>query len=50
MVLASHSDDLVRAWCNRAVLLEAGQIVEAGAVDEVLAAYHARNQARVGQV
>ncbi|MCC6736611.1 MAG: ABC transporter ATP-binding protein [Bauldia sp.] len=49
LVLASHSDDLIRAWCNRAALLEAGQVVEIGPVDDVLAAYHARNQARVGQ-
>ncbi len=49
LVLASHSDDLIRAWCTRAALLENGQLVEIGPVDEVLAAYHARNQARVGQ-
>jgi len=49
LVLASHSDDLIRAWCTRAALLENGQLVEIGPVDEVLAAYHARNQAQVGQ-
>lgn len=37
MVLASHSDDLIRAMCNRAVLLDRGKIVADGDVDEILA-------------
>jgi ABC-type polysaccharide/polyol phosphate transport system ATPase subunit len=39
MVLASHSDPLIRAFCNKAMLLEHGRIVGFGPVDEVLAAY-----------
>lgn len=41
LVLASHSDELIRAWCNRAAILESGRIMHLGAVEEVLAAYHA---------
>ncbi len=41
LVLASHSDELIRSICNKAVLLDAGGIVKLGSVDEILAAYHA---------
>jgi ABC-type polysaccharide/polyol phosphate transport system ATPase subunit len=44
MVLASHSDDLVRAWCNKAALIDAGRMLLLGEVEEVLRAYHCRNQ------
>jgi ABC-type polysaccharide/polyol phosphate transport system ATPase subunit len=37
MVLASHSDDLIRAMCNRAILLDRGKIVADGRVDDILA-------------
>jgi ABC-2 type transport system ATP-binding protein/lipopolysaccharide transport system ATP-binding protein len=37
MVLASHSDTLIRMFCNKAFLLERGRIIRAGTVDEVLA-------------
>jgi ABC-type polysaccharide/polyol phosphate transport system ATPase subunit len=40
LVLASHSDDLIRSVCNKAALLEAGRIVEIGPVDEILSRYH----------
>jgi ABC-2 type transport system ATP-binding protein/lipopolysaccharide transport system ATP-binding protein len=36
IVLASHSRDLLQAWCNRAILLEAGRLTAAGTVSEVL--------------
>lgn len=39
MVLASHSDDLVRSFCNKALLLEHGRALRFGTVDEVLEAY-----------
>jgi ABC-2 type transport system ATP-binding protein/lipopolysaccharide transport system ATP-binding protein len=39
MILASHSLDLLKQWCNRAILLDQGQIKMIGTVDEVLAAY-----------
>lgn len=36
MVLASHSDDLIRAMCNRAILLDRGKIVADGKVEDIL--------------
>jgi ABC-2 type transport system ATP-binding protein len=39
LVLASHSDVIVREWCNKALFLERGQIRMFGPVDDVLAAY-----------
>ena len=36
IVLASHSRELLEAWCNRAILLEAGRLTAAGPVSEVL--------------
>jgi len=45
LVVASHSDDLIRSWCNKAALLEAGKLVQLGAVDDILNAYHARARA-----
>ncbi|MDP1614250.1 MAG: sugar ABC transporter ATP-binding protein, partial [Methylococcales bacterium] len=42
IVLASHSNELIKQLCNKAMLLEHGKIVKFGAVDEVLALYHER--------
>jgi len=42
LVFASHNPELLRAICNRAVLLEAGRIVRDGSVDEILGAYSHR--------
>jgi ABC-2 type transport system ATP-binding protein/lipopolysaccharide transport system ATP-binding protein len=39
MLVATHSDSIVRQWCNKAMLLEHGRMVELGAVDTVLAQY-----------
>jgi ABC-type polysaccharide/polyol phosphate transport system ATPase subunit len=39
LVLASHSDTLVRAMCNKAVLLVQGRIIAAGTVDTVYEQY-----------
>ncbi len=39
LILASHSPDLVRAVCNKALWLEAGRVVRFGSSDEVTAAY-----------
>ena len=39
MVLASHSDEILRSFCNRAVLLEHGRVLKFGSVDEVLRTY-----------
>ena len=39
MVLASHSDDLIRRMCNRAILLDHGRIIADGPAEEVLEVY-----------
>jgi ABC-2 type transport system ATP-binding protein/lipopolysaccharide transport system ATP-binding protein len=39
LLVATHSFEIVRKWCNRAILFKHGQIVSAGAVEEVLNAY-----------
>jgi len=45
LVFASHSAELLRAICNRAVLLEAGRIIREGPVEEILGAYSHRGAA-----
>jgi len=42
LVLASHGDSLIRAMCNKAVLMDGGRVVAFGPVDETLDLYHAR--------
>lgn len=39
MVLASHSADIIRTWCNKALFLSGGKVRAFGPVDEVLSAY-----------
>lgn len=39
LVLASHDIELIKSTCNRAILLEKGRIVAAGATDEILGQY-----------
>jgi ABC-2 type transport system ATP-binding protein/lipopolysaccharide transport system ATP-binding protein len=39
LVLASHSLDLLRSWCNRGILLQHGRIVAQGDINDVVAAY-----------
>jgi len=41
MVLASHSDDLLRSICNKAALMSEGRIVTIGPVEDVLDEYDA---------
>lgn len=40
LVLATHSDALLRQMCTKAVLMDKGRIVARGTVDDVLAIYH----------
>ena len=40
LVLASHSDVLIRQMCTKAILLDGGQMIAIGPVDEILARYH----------
>jgi ABC-2 type transport system ATP-binding protein/lipopolysaccharide transport system ATP-binding protein len=42
LVLASHSTDLVRRICNKAMLMEHGRVVFSGAIEDVLDVYHKR--------
>jgi ABC-type polysaccharide/polyol phosphate transport system ATPase subunit len=42
LVLASHSDVLIKSMCNRAILLEKGRLIEIGPIDEVINVYHKR--------
>ena len=39
LVLASHSLEICRQWCTKAVLMERGEIREIGDIEPVLAAY-----------
>jgi ABC-type polysaccharide/polyol phosphate transport system ATPase subunit len=39
LVLASHSQELLRKWCNRGLFLQQGRVMKSGPVDEVIAAY-----------
>jgi ABC-2 type transport system ATP-binding protein/lipopolysaccharide transport system ATP-binding protein len=48
IVLASHSDQVIKKFCNKALLLEHGQIIAAGCPDEVIATYHSRTVGAVG--
>ncbi len=40
LVLGTHSESMLRAWCNKAVLLLSGQVVTMGEPDDVIEAYH----------
>jgi ABC-type polysaccharide/polyol phosphate transport system ATPase subunit len=39
LVLASHSISLLKEWCNRAILLDRGQLVVSGSVAAVANSY-----------
>lgn len=39
LVLASHSEEIIREWCNKAVLLKAGHVEAVGGVDEIFKEY-----------
>ncbi|HTI86461.1 MAG TPA: ABC transporter ATP-binding protein [Alphaproteobacteria bacterium] len=44
MVLASHSDAMIKDVCSKAALMESGRLIAIGSVDEIMARYHASNQ------
>lgn len=48
LVLASHSMELLKEWCNRAILLENGAVTASGSVEEVADAYLARQALSAG--
>ncbi|KKN78159.1 hypothetical protein LCGC14_0352600 [marine sediment metagenome] len=41
LVMASHSDELLRQWCDEGLWMEHGKMRMRGPIDDVLAAYHA---------
>jgi len=43
LVLASHSEALIQAMCNKAVLMRAGRIIQEARVDEIVQLYHEMN-------
>jgi ABC-type polysaccharide/polyol phosphate transport system ATPase subunit len=43
LLVATHSPDVARQWCNRAILMEHGRVAEHGPVEDVVAAYARRN-------
>lgn len=43
LVIASHSRELIKRVCNKAILLDHGQVSTVGDVDEVLQTYEASN-------
>ena len=44
MVLASHSDELIRKMCNRVILLNHGRVVADGPTADVLDIYVRKNR------
>jgi ABC-type polysaccharide/polyol phosphate transport system ATPase subunit len=40
LILASHSEQLIREMCNRAILLNHGNLVADGSPDKIIAHYH----------
>ena len=44
LVLASHSDALIKAMCNKAILLQGGRIIASGSVEDVTKEYQSLNQ------
>ena len=44
LVLASHSDAMIKDMCNKAALMEKGRIIAFGSLDEVFTQYHGREQ------
>ena len=40
LVLASHSESLLRRLCNKAIYLERGQVIAEGTLDEILEEYN----------
>lgn len=40
VIMATHSDELIKEFCNKALLLDSGQIKFFGEVDHALASYH----------
>jgi ABC-2 type transport system ATP-binding protein len=44
LVLASHSEPILREWCNKAIFLNRGNVEAFGDIDMVFDAYHRANE------
>lgn len=44
LVLASHTEQILREWCTKLLLLNGGKVVGYGPPDEILAQYHGINR------
>ena len=42
MVVATHSDAIIRQWCNKAMVLEHGMMAFIGGIEEAIKYYHAK--------
>src|SRR5262249_20767329 len=42
ILLASHSDEMIRSFCHRALWLEHGRVMMSGDADEVIDAYRGK--------
>jgi ABC-2 type transport system ATP-binding protein/lipopolysaccharide transport system ATP-binding protein len=49
IVIASHHESVINKFCNKALLLEHGQILAEGTPEAVISAYHGRALANVGE-
>ena len=43
LILASHSDALIKSMCTKAVLMDHGRIIATGSTDDVIKEYHQMN-------
>ena len=43
LVLASHSDALIKSMCNKAILMDHGRVIASGSTDDVIKEYHWMN-------
>ena len=41
VVIASHSNDIITRFCNKALLMDKGRAVALGSADEIVAQYRA---------
>jgi len=40
LVIASHSDAMIRTMCNKAILMAKGRVIGSGSIDDMVALYH----------
>ncbi len=50
LVLASHSDAMIKTMCNLCALLEKGRLVSIGPVEQVVDLYHRRTEAQAAAI